>query len=162
MNHLLHASRSVPAGAFEFSFGTFAAVVAVAVVAIGGELVIRTFAQRRGLPSPGGFQPTLTPRGAQQFFERVMFVIAPSAVAAAIAAVRDESAALGLLVFAAVLLCTGVMWPSAPRSTSCRWRARSFASPCPAVGLLVALSPGLVGSWDLTPVSALPPCSAPG
>lgn len=135
-----------------------AVFVLLAVTLTGGELLLRRASQRAApvAPASGRGQPTLTARRAQHLFERLSFVLAPAVVAGGITAVRHEHRAIGLFVFGSVIFATTVLWPG--RSpTHLMPVARLFLRvTLPFVGLGLALLPGLVEPWELTPESAVP------
>lgn len=122
------------------------------------EVALRRAARRpsRRRHHPANRQPKMTVRYAQKLYERVIYVIAPSAVAALIALVRHEGASMALLVLVSMLVSCAALWPrQSPLHLMpvARFVVR-FALP--AVGIGLALVPGAFGDWELSLASALP------
>jgi len=130
----------------------------LALTLTGGELLLRRASQRaeRFVPASGRGQPTLTARRAQHLFERLSFVLAPAVVAGGITAVRHEHQAIGLFVFGCVIFATTVLWPGRSPVHLMPVARVSLRLTLPFIGLGLALLPGLVEPWELTPESAVP------
>jgi lipopolysaccharide/colanic/teichoic acid biosynthesis glycosyltransferase len=138
--------------------GSLAFVAIVVAVAIS-ELVLRRAARkpiRRG-HRPSNRQPTMTVRYAQRLYERVIYVIAPSTVAALIALVRHEGTSIAVLLLVCMLTTSAALWPQQSPLHLMPVARSVLRFALPAAGVAVALLPGAFGTWDLSAAEAVPP-----
>jgi lipopolysaccharide/colanic/teichoic acid biosynthesis glycosyltransferase len=140
------------------TLGSVAAFAAIAACVAWAELALRRASRSpiRFLPAPSRRQPAMTARRAQALYERVLFVIAPAVVAAAIALSRDVPKVVALVLLACILATSAGLWP---RHTPVRLMpvARfGLRFALPAIGICVALVPGLFDPWEFTPATAVP------
>jgi exopolysaccharide biosynthesis polyprenyl glycosylphosphotransferase len=136
--------------------GLLIALIAVAALVIGGELLLRRVARKGRSFSEYGRQPPFTASQAQAVFGRVVYQIAPGTVGGAITAVRTEDAALGLLVFLAMVGACTLMWPARSALRLMPLSRVVVRFLLPTVGLGLVLLPGIVQPWPLNFDTALP------
>ena len=136
--------------------GLLIALIAVAALVIGGELLLRRVARRPGRRGEQGRQPAFTASQAQRVFARVVYQLAPGTVGGAICAVRTEDAALGFLVFLSMVAACTLMWPARSALRLMPMARIVVRFLLPTVGLGVVLLPGLVEPWPLDFETALP------
>jgi hypothetical protein len=136
--------------------GLLIALLAVAALVVGGELLLRRIARRPVKRGDHGVQPAFTASQAQRVFARVVYQLAPGTVGGAICAVRTEDAALGLLVFLSMVGACTLMWPARSALRLMPMARMVVRFLLPAVGLGLVLLPGIVEPWPLTFETALP------
>ena len=93
-------AAKAPTGAIPVSLEGGMEFLGIGLLAAIGEVGLRRFATVAGTGKRGRsrLQPTMTAQRAQQLFERVIYLIAPAAVAGAIALTRYDADFLALLV----------------------------------------------------------------
>jgi lipopolysaccharide/colanic/teichoic acid biosynthesis glycosyltransferase len=134
-------------------------VAIVAAVAVS-EIVLRRAARRpsrrRGRHRPSNRQPTMTVRYAQRLYERVIYVIAPSSVAALIVLVRHEGTGIAVLLLASMLVTCAALWPRQSPLHLMPVSRLVLRFALPAAGIGLALLPGAFGNWQLTFADVFP------
>ncbi len=132
-----------------FAFG---AIAIAAVVAAAIEVTFRTM--REGKWS-GDTAPVLSALAAQRYYTRVLYGLAPAAVASAIALVRGVSVSAVVFLFA-VMTITATALRANPRPLHLMPIARvAFNAFVPAAGIAVALIPGAFGESLIGPHTAV-------
>jgi exopolysaccharide biosynthesis polyprenyl glycosylphosphotransferase len=129
-------------GGVEIALIVFAGIAIVACVAAAVEITFRTLRRRRGT---GDRAPILSALAAHRYHQRLLYGIAPAAVASAIALVRGVTASHVAFVFA-VMTITAAALRSNPRPLHLMPIARfGFNAFVPAAGIVVVLLPGAFG-----------------
>jgi lipopolysaccharide/colanic/teichoic acid biosynthesis glycosyltransferase len=141
------------------TLGAWLAFVAIVLAVSISEVLLRRAARRpmRRRHRPANRQPTMTVRYAQRLYERVIYVISPSAVAALIVLIRDDGADMALLVLLSMLASCAALWPQQSPLHLMPVARFLLRFALPAAGIAVALAPGAFGDWEFTPSDALPP-----
>jgi lipopolysaccharide/colanic/teichoic acid biosynthesis glycosyltransferase len=123
-------------------------VIAVAMLDVGlGRRRQRRRAAALGEPN----EPhSLGARQAQMLYEQVLFGVAPAVVASAIAASRHDDLGLGLYVLAVMSATRALLWPSRSPLHLMPVARSVLHFVAPALGIAVAISPGLFVDWPLT------------
>ncbi|HEU0019221.1 MAG TPA: sugar transferase [Thermoleophilaceae bacterium] len=130
--------------------------IAAAIAAV--ELGLRRLAHRPpdAAPPASSRQPSMTASRAQGIYERVLYVVAPAAVAGAIVAIRLEDLPLGLFVAATVVATTTLLWPGRFPLHLMGIAQTLLRFALPILGVVIALLPlMIVGNWDVTPEAAV-------
>jgi hypothetical protein len=129
-------------GALETALIVLAVIGVTAVVAAAIEITFRELRRRR---SRGAEAPLLGAFAARRYYQRVLYGIAPAAVASAIALGRSVPASHVVFLFA-VMMITATALRAKARPLHLMPIARiGFNAFVPAAGVAVALLPGAFG-----------------
>jgi exopolysaccharide biosynthesis polyprenyl glycosylphosphotransferase len=153
------AAVAAPAGDDGFVHGWVRDVIVIlgvvfvaAVVVAAVELSVRALRERRWR---GDRAPLLSALAAQRYHHRLLYVIAPAAVASAIALVRHAAPSHVVFLFA-VMTITATALRVSPRPLHLMPIARfAFNAFVPAAGIAFALLPGAFGEPVIGPHTAV-------
>ena len=128
------------------------AVVLIVVALAALDVMLRRLHQRRIAAAEGDLSDpvSLSARQAQALYESILFGAAPAIVAAAIAASRSDNLDLGVFVLAVMVVARVILWPGRSPLHLMPVARTILYFATPAVGVLVAMTPGLFVDWPLT------------
>jgi exopolysaccharide biosynthesis polyprenyl glycosylphosphotransferase len=144
-------SEGFVTGGVEIALIVVGFIAVAAVVAAAVELTFRTLRQRRWTDDRA---PILSALAAHRYHQRVLYLIAPAAVASAIALVRGVTPSHVASLFA-VMTITAAVLRAHPRPLHLMPIARlGFNAFVPAAGMVLALLPGAFGEPLIGPKTA--------
>jgi exopolysaccharide biosynthesis polyprenyl glycosylphosphotransferase len=139
-------------GPFEIAVVAFAAVVALASLLAGTELAVRIVRERFGSEQPAF--PVLSALHAQRLYSRVLYGVAPAAVATAITYVRTQDVSSTVFLLGSMVLTAAVLRSHRLPLHLMPIARRIFNAFVPTAGVALALLPGVFGDSLIDPKTA--------
>jgi exopolysaccharide biosynthesis polyprenyl glycosylphosphotransferase len=130
-----------------------AAIVALATIVAGVELIARLVRERHGPERPAF--ALLSALHAQRLYTQVLYSVAPAAVACAITLVRTHEVSSAVFLVGAMVLTSLVLRSQALPLHLVPVARYAFNAAVPTAGVAVALLPGVFGHSLINPETAL-------
>jgi exopolysaccharide biosynthesis polyprenyl glycosylphosphotransferase len=141
---------STPDGPAEIVLLVFAVVVTIAALVAGAEV-----GRRRLQPDAASGAQPLSALHAQRLYERVLYGVAPAAVASTIVFLRQDDLSPALFLFASMALTSALLRSHRHPLHLMPIARYAFNAIVPMAGVAVALIPGLFGEPLIGPNTAL-------
>src|SRR3954468_4625731 len=129
------------------------AVILLATVVACAELTARLVRERHRLEGPGF--PVLSALYAQRIYTRVLYGVAPAAVAAAITLVRTDDVSSAVFLLGAMVLTSLVLRAHRLPLHLMPIARYGFNAFVPVAGVVLALAPGVFGESLIDPKTAV-------